>query len=89
MKYWSRTLKSKAVTNEIERERQKEAEAEREKLSTTAIFFNHPKIIPKHDNYDYDKVPEPEQPIPPERPRFFVAYARGLIQLMRSLSDIG
>ncbi|CAL2050128.1 unnamed protein product [Caenorhabditis brenneri] len=86
MKYWSPTLKSKAMM-EIQEKEEKEQEKERV-LTGTAIFNNYPTRSPvAKDPFDQDKNSEPNQPVPSDRPRFMVAYSRGVLQLMRSLND--
>uniref|UniRef100_A0A1I7TJT5 WD_REPEATS_REGION domain-containing protein n=1 Tax=Caenorhabditis tropicalis TaxID=1561998 RepID=A0A1I7TJT5_9PELO len=85
MKYWSPTLKSKAL---MELQEKEEKEQEKEKVLTgTAVFTNFSTRPTPKDHIEPEKNPEPYQPVPADRPRFMVAYARGVMQLMRSLSD--
>ncbi|KAF1763427.1 hypothetical protein GCK72_011693 [Caenorhabditis remanei] len=86
IKYWSPTLKSKAVMEEMEKEWEKEMAKEREPQGT-AVFNNYPTQKPHREYVEPDKSSEPHQPIPPDRPRFMVAYQRGILQLMRSIQD--
>ncbi|ULT82457.1 hypothetical protein L3Y34_012018 [Caenorhabditis briggsae] len=85
MKYWSPTLKSKAIMDELEREWERELEKEKE-VTGTDVFTNYPRK-PAKEYVEPERSPEPYQPVPPDRPRFMVAYARGMIQLMRNLAD--
>ncbi|CAI2357122.1 unnamed protein product [Caenorhabditis sp. 36 PRJEB53466] len=83
MRYWSPTLKSKAIMDDIGKERKEEEE---KTVRGTEVFTNQPVKAPILKDYtESDHIPDPVQPIPPDRPRFLVAYARGLIQLMHPI----
>ena len=73
---------------EMEKEWEKEMAKEREPQGT-AVFNNYPTQKPHREYVEPDKSSEPHQPIPPDRPRFMVAYQRGILQLMRSIQDPG
>lgn len=72
----------------MERDFERKLEKDRE-VTGTAIFTNFPTKPPPKELPEHEKNTEPYQPVPPDRPRFVVAYARGMMQLMRSLNDPG
>ncbi|EGT52692.1 hypothetical protein CAEBREN_14741 [Caenorhabditis brenneri] len=87
LSYWCPVLMSDLLKERREEEERQKQEAENEKRHNgTSIFNNYRSDKPKELS-GMEKTPEPVQPIPSDRPRFMVAYATGVMQLMRNLFD--
>uniref|UniRef100_A0A1I7V1E8 WD_REPEATS_REGION domain-containing protein n=1 Tax=Caenorhabditis tropicalis TaxID=1561998 RepID=A0A1I7V1E8_9PELO len=88
MSYWSPVPKSKVRMEQEANLRAREAEkkSHAEPVKGTSIFHNYPKRQMR-EIPEMEKAGEPNQPVPADRPRFVVAYSRGVFQLMRNISD--
>ncbi|EGT47659.1 hypothetical protein CAEBREN_07258 [Caenorhabditis brenneri] len=85
MSYWSPILMSQLLQNRREENEQKRRDEEKERNSLGISIFSNYRPAPEPD--ETEKESEPVQPVPPDRPRFMVAYSTGVIQLMRNLVD--